>query len=231
MQQKKTYSFRGKEGDIGGDFCLLTTLQFSGHKGDWLFFFNGDAMGKSSQGASGALICGVTLHSILGRNARGQEISAEPQHYLYRIYKELNQIFVLFDGSMLMSAAFGLVHSATGTVFYMNCEHPWSILYRNGQAKFIEGDLMLRKLGMIGFDDKPRIRRFELSPGDTLVVGSDGRDDLEIDGTVDSDETRFLRIVEQTGGDINRVPDQLDQLGRRTDDLSLVAITYERQVN
>ncbi|MFZ5629567.1 MAG: SpoIIE family protein phosphatase [Spirochaetota bacterium] len=226
MQQKKTYSFRGKEGDIGGDFCLLTTLQFSGHKGDWLFFFNGDAMGKSSQGASGALICGVTLHSILGRNARGQEISAEPQHYLYRIYKELNQIFVLFDGSMLMSAAFGLVHSATGTVYYMNCEHPWSILYRNGQAKFIEGDLMLRKLGMIGFDDKPRIRRFELSPGDTLVVGSDGRDDLEIDGTVDSDETRFLRIVEQTRGDIQQVPDQLDRRGRRTDDLSLVAITY-----
>jgi HAMP domain-containing protein len=228
MQQKKNYNFRGREGDIGGDFCLLTTLQFGGHRGEWLFFFNGDAMGKSSQGASGALICGVTLHSILGRHERGQKIPAEPQKYLHRIYKELNQIFVLFDGSMLMSAAFGLVHSETGTVYYMNCEHPWSILYRNGQAKFIEDRLMLRKLGMVGFDDKPRIRRFALSAGDTLVVGSDGRDDLEIAGNVDSDETRFLRIVEECRGDINAIPPLLDRYGRRTDDLSLVAITYEK---
>lgn len=228
MQQKKTYSFRGKEGDIGGDFCLLATLRFSGHEGDWLFFFNGDAMGKSSQGASGALICGVTLHSILGRNVRGQEISAEPQQYLFRIYRELNQIFLLFDGAMLMSAAFGLVHSATGTVLYINCEHPWSVLYRDGTAAFIESEFMLRKLGLVGFTDKPRIRRFTLLPGDTLLVGSDGRDDLEIDGNVDSEETRFLRILEQTHADITLVPEQLDRIGRRTDDLSLLAITYGR---
>lgn len=81
-------------------------------------------------------------------------------------------------------------------------------------------------LTIITFESKARIRRFELHPGDTLIIGSDGRDDLEIAGTVDSDENRFLRIVEQTHGDIQQVPDQLDQRGRRTDDLSLVAITY-----
>ena len=229
MRQKKTYSFRGKTGDIGGDFCLLTTLLFQGHLGEWLFFFDGDAMGKSSQGASGALICGVTLHSILGRTGKHQEIKMEPQQYLYRMYRELHSIFVLFDGSMLMSAAFGLVHSQTGIVYYMNCEHPWSILYRDGHADFIENELMIRKLGMP--DDKRQIsiRKLELKEGDTLILGSDGRDDLEIDGNMDADESRFLKIVEETHADIERMPDRLDGFGKRTDDLSLIGITYSRR--
>lgn len=231
MRQKKTYSFRGKSGDIGGDFCLLTTLKFQEHPGEWLFFFNGDAMGKSSQGASGALICGVTLHSILGRTGKHQEIKLEPQQYLYRMYRELHSIFVLFDGSMLMSAAFGLVHSQTGITFYMNCEHPWSILYRDGRADFIENELMIRKLGMP--DDKRQIsiRKLELKNGDTLVLGSDGRDDLEIDGNIDADESRFLRIVEQTQAGIEQMPQKLSEQGKLSDDLSLISITYKRDGN
>ena len=97
-------------------------------------------------------------------------------------------------------AAFGLVHSQSGTTYYMNCEHPWSILYRDGQADFIENELMIRKLGMP--DDKRQIsiRRLELKDGDTLVLGSDGRDDLEIDGNIDADEIIVMgagRILER----------------------------------
>lgn len=228
MQQKKQYSFRGRTGDIGGDFCLLTTLQFEGHDGEWLFFFNGDAMGKSSQGASGALICGVTLHSILGRTGKNQAIRMEPQMFLSRLYRELQHIFTLFDGSMLMSAAFGLVHSRTGIVFYINCEHPWSILYRADKADFIENELMIHKLGMQQENKRIPIRKLELADGDTLIIGSDGRDDLEIGGNIDAEESRFLHIVEQTRADIGRISEALDTYGRRTDDLSLISIAFQR---
>ena len=126
-----------------------------------------------------------------------------------------------------MSAAFGLVHSQTGLTYYMNCEHPWSILYRDGHAEFIEHELMIRKLGMP--DDKRQIsiRRLELKDGDTLVLGSDGRDDLEIDGNIDADESRFVRIVEETQANIELIPQKLSEQGKLSDDLSLISIAYK----
>ncbi len=226
MEQKKTFSFRGREGDIGGDICFLTKLRFADTEGEWLFFFNGDAMGKSSQGASGALICGVTLHSILGRTVHSQEIRSEPQTYLYRMYKELNYMFTLFDASMLMSAAFGLVQAKTGVTYYINCEHPWGVLYRHGRADFFEKEIMTRKLGMPEESKKFALKRFELNKGDTLIFGSDGRDDVEISGVIDSDEQRFLRIVADSRGDIRKIPAGIEKYGHRTDDLSLLSIHF-----
>jgi HAMP domain-containing protein len=136
IEQKKKYNYKGKTGDIGGDYCLLSSLQFEETEGEWLFFFNGDAMGKSTQGASGALICGVTLHSIFSRNAKRSRIPTKPGQYLSMVYHELNHIFSLFDSSMLMSAACGLIHAQTGTMYYFNCEHPWSVLLQRRQSDF-----------------------------------------------------------------------------------------------
>jgi HAMP domain-containing protein len=224
IEQKKKYNYKGKIGDIGGDYCLLSSLQFEETEGEWLFFFNGDAMGKSTQGASGALICGVTLHSIFSRNSKRSRIPTKPGQYLSMVYHELNHIFSLFDSSMLMSAACGLIHAQTGTMYYFNCEHPWSVLLRNNTATFIENELTMRKLGMPMQAERLLVRRMQLNPGDTLVMGSDGRDDLEIAAQIDSDETRFLEIVERSGGRLPQIVQMIDSYGRRTDDLSLMRI-------
>lgn len=224
LEQKKKFNFKGREGEIGGDYCLLTKLSFSDYGGDWLFFFNGDAMGKSSQGASGALICGVTLHSVLARHSVASAISLKPEQYLAKIYHELNHIFTLFDFSMLMSAAFGLIHGESRTMFYLNCEHPWSVVLRDGKAQFIENDLTVRKLGMPPASKKIGIRRTVLEKGDILLLGSDGRDDIEIDSQMDMNEERFLSVVEEARGDLGQIIRILDRYGKRTDDTSLIRV-------
>jgi len=226
VDQKKKYNFRGRAGDIGGDYCMLASLKFAGSEGEWLFFFNGDAMGKSTQGASGALICGVTLHSLLARHTKGATIQSEPQNYLGRIYQELDHIFSLFDSSMMMSAACGLVHSLTGTMYYFNCEHPWSVLLRKKEARFIENELTMRKLGMPMQRPRLVVKRQTLEYGDVLILGSDGRDDLFVDENIDSDEFRFLAAAEHCEGNLSLIVKELDSQGRRTDDLSLMRIEY-----
>jgi HAMP domain-containing protein len=224
VEQKKKYNFRGRTGDIGGDYCLMAPLSFEDHEGEWLFFFNGDAMGKSTQGASGALICGVTLHSILDRHSQRTRIVARPEQYLAKIYHELNHIFSLFDFSMLMSAACGLIHGESGTMYYFNCEHPWTVLLREGKAGFIESELSTHKLGMPQLSKKLSIRRIMLQKGDILLLGSDGRDDIQIASQIDSDEDRFRTVVEEAGGELGGIVTILDRYGDRTDDLSLMRI-------
>ncbi len=226
IEQKKKYNFKGRTGNIGGDYCLLSSLQFEGTEGEWLFFFNGDAMGKSTQGASGALICGVTLHSIFSRNSKRSRIPTRPGQYLSMVYHELNHIFSLFDSSMLMSAACGLIHSQTGTMYYFNCEHPWSVLLRDSKATFIENELTMRKLGMPMQAERLLVRRMQLNKGDCLILGSDGRDDIEIASQIDSDEYRFLDIVERSTGRLPQIVSLIDSYGRRTDDLSLMRIEF-----
>jgi serine phosphatase RsbU (regulator of sigma subunit) len=82
----------------------------------------------------------------------------------------------------------------------------------------------MRKLGMPMQAERLLVRRMQLNPGDTLVLGSDGRDDIEIAAQIDSDETRFLDIVERSGGSLPAIVKMIDSYGRRTDDLSLMRI-------
>ena len=44
---------------------------------------------------------------------------------------------------------------------------------------------------------------------------------------INTDETLFLRVIEQTGGDLTRIREELLQKGDITDDLSLVRILYD----
>lgn len=47
---------------------------------------------------------------------------------------------------MLISMVIGLVDEATGLMYYINAEHPSMALYRDGEARFLDTDI-LRKLG------------------------------------------------------------------------------------
>ncbi|MCX7997508.1 MAG: SpoIIE family protein phosphatase, partial [Leptospiraceae bacterium] len=128
VRQKKTFVFRNKKAEIGGDLCVADSIQLRNRK--YCVFLNADAMGKSIQGAGGVLVLGTVFKSILTRTHESpHDYKKSPERWLKDCFKELQSIFVSFDGSMIISAIVGLVDEETGTLYYINAEHPWAVLY------------------------------------------------------------------------------------------------------
>ncbi len=235
LKQKKEFSFRNKRGEIGGDICITDNILFREPNGEthrYLFATNADAMGKSIQGAGGAIVYGTAINTILATSTAGERVlESTPREWLMRMYKELHNIFLSFDGSMLVSGVFLLLNEHTGKAYYMNAEHPWAISYRDNKAEFIENDLMLRKLGADIPDHPLTVKEFTFSPGDVLIFASDGRDDIILqearDGenrVINEDENAILRVIQKSEGDIEKAVEALQTLGGLSDDLSMVRI-------
>ncbi len=71
IKQKKQFEFKRKQADLGGDICITGNLRL-GTKDKFKRYtmaMNGDAMGKSMQGAGGSLVMGVVMNSIMARSA------------------------------------------------------------------------------------------------------------------------------------------------------------------
>ena len=231
VRQKKRFHFRRWNSEIGGDLCTAHTIELRGHT--YTAFLNGDAMGKSMQGAGGALVLGVVFKSVITRTAYSSISNTKsPERWLKDCFTELQNIFVSFDGSMLISAVLGLVDDKTGLVYYINAEHPWVVLYRERQASFIENELLLRKIGLEGLEGHLRVNTFQMKPDDVLIVGSDGRDDVALGMNergvriINEDEYQFLRRVEEGGGDLERIEQAITSVGELTDDFTLVRIGF-----
>lgn len=233
IQQKKTFEFREREGELGGDICVSGNLRL-GKPNDFRRYtvaVNGDAMGKSMQGAGGALVMGVMLNSIMARSAaKDRVLDLTPQQWLTDVYNELHGVFRSFDGSMVISASIYVIEDQTGKVWYFNAEHPSTVLLRNGAASFIEEELRLRKLGL---DSEFPFEVFttKLEVGDVLILGSDGKDDINLTPgqetrTINEDEFLFLRFVERAGGDLEKIVDLVQEQGEITDDLSMLRVGY-----
>ncbi|XDD46913.1 SpoIIE family protein phosphatase [Leptospira sp. WS39.C2] len=231
IKQKKEFEFRGKKREIGGDIIISDSITLNGKS--YLVFINGDAMGKSIQGAGGALVLGVVFLSFIKRTQMILENqNKSPERWIKECFYELQTIFESFDGSMLVSVVLGLVEEDTGVLYYLNAEHPWTVLYRDGVASFIEEELELRKIGTKGMDGDVRVRIFPLENGDILFIGSDGRDDLVLkesgDGNrlINEDETKFLEVVEKSKGNLGLLVDNLLDVGAFSDDLTLLRIEW-----
>ncbi len=231
--QKKQFEFRNKSADLGGDICVTGNLRLGTRESyrRYLVAMNGDAMGKSMQGAGGALVMGVVMNSILARSASHDRIlDLTPEAWLTEVYEEINGVFKAFNGSMVISCVVDVIDEETGEMFYFNAEHPFQILYRNGKASFIEEDLQLRKLGLeseIPFE----VKRFRLEPGDAIIAGSDGRDDIDLTPdepvrTINEDEFLVLSLVDQARGDLDKLAELIKSKGELTDDLSLLKIEF-----
>ncbi len=230
-RQKKKFSFRKWESEIGGDINAVHAITLRGRH--YTAFINGDAMGKSIQGAGGALVLGVVFKSVIARTEIASHTQNKyPEQWLKECFIEFQNVFVSFDGSMLMSAVMGLVDDETGLVYYINAEHPWVVLYRQGQARFIENELIFRKLGTTGIEGHMQVKTFQMEPDDVLIIGSDGRDDILLseraDGgrVINEDENEFLRRVEEGGGDLLAIEEAILRRGLLTDDLSFIRIGY-----
>ncbi|EQA35229.1 SpoIIE-like protein phosphatase domain protein [Leptospira inadai serovar Lyme str. 10] len=232
MEQKKKFTFRRYKDEIGGDLNISNHIEL--HDRSYTVFLNADAMGKSMQGAGGALVLGAVFESIIERTRIVESMRAQsPERWLKNAFTELHKVFESFDGSMLVSSVIGLIDDEVGVLYFINAEHPWTVLYRDGIASFIEDELMFRKLGTTGMEGRIFIKTFQLEPGDVIIAGSDGRDDILI-GTdaeggriINDDERLFLRLVEEAKGDLKEIYNGILRKGHLTDDLSLIRLSFK----
>lgn len=231
VKQKKTFEFKNKSSDLGGDLCRAESLVLRGR--NMTVFFNADAMGKSMQGAGGAIVMGSVFDSILERTKLSKSVQEEfPEKWLKNSFIELHKVFESFQGSMLVSIVIGLIDNKTGLMYFINAEHPVSIIYRDGKASFIDEDFIFRKLGTEVAQSYIYVKTFQMKDGDIVINGSDGRDDIILvdektgEKNLNYDHTLFLGTVEKADGNIHTIVDILHKQGEITDDLSLMSIQY-----
>lgn len=231
VMQKKKFEFRKYKEEIGGDLCSAHPITLQ--RNPFTVFLNGDAMGKSMQGAGGALVLGSVFESIITRtrySSAAQNMS--PERWLKNAFLELHKVFESFDGSMLISLIMAIIDDKTGLMYYINAEHPHTVLYRNRKAVFIEDESHFRKLGTTGLEGTLYIPTFQLEAGDVIVAGSDGRDDIltghDDNGNriINEDETIFLETVMEADGKLDRIVELTKSHGELTDDLSLLRLAY-----
>ncbi|MCZ8155755.1 MAG: SpoIIE family protein phosphatase [Leptospira sp.] len=234
-RQKKDFSFRQKKSEIGGDITISDSINLYGKK--YTVFVNADAMGKSIQGAGGALVLGTVFKSILTRTQKQKYMQERhPERWLKECFQEIHNVFISFDGHMLISAFLGLIDEETGVLYYVNAEHPWPVLYRDDKASFLDSTHMMRKIGFTEMlADDVVIKVFAMKPGDVIIAGSDGRDDILLsmdDGVrvINDNEHTFLEHVVNGEGDLNQVFTSILKEGELTDDLSLIRISFLESV-
>lgn len=190
-------------------------------------------MGKSLQGAAGALVLGAVFRSIIERTKNREEYQIKyPEQWLREVFDELNKTFESFDYTMLVSLILGLVEDESGLLYFVNAEHPHIILYRDGIASFIKTKYSYLKIGATLPQERFAINIFQLQKGDVLFGGSDGKDDILVHGAcsgehfLNTDEKLFLEHVRRREGNLSGIVRSIQQTGELTDDLSLFRLEY-----
>ncbi len=230
LKQKKEFSFKNKILNLGGDINIAHSVIIENK--NYIVFLNGDAMGKSIQGAGGALVLGSVFHSIIARlKLSPVEQSKSPERWLKDAFVEMHKVFEAFDGSMLMSSIIGLINDKTGTLYFVNAEHPNLILYRDNKATYIEPTVNLRKLGTEGIEGQVSISVINLEDKDSIFIGSDGKDDILLKNEsnqriINEDDSVILKILEQIDGNIENILDEIYKIGDIIDDLSIIKLTF-----
>ncbi|WCL50568.1 protein kinase domain-containing protein [Leptospira sp. GIMC2001] len=230
-EQIKKFQYRDSSLEIGGDLSVAESIELKNRK--YSVIMNGDAMGKSMQGAAGALVLGSVFESILKRLDLDR-ISNDvyPELWLKNAFKELHTVFTTFSGSMLVSIFIGLIDEKTGLLYYITAEHPIPVLYRDKKASFLPMLYSYTKLGMLHTRKKIQINTFKLLDNDILIFGSDGKDDFLVsdgkgDKVINEDETLFLEIVENSVADLKEIVKLIKIKGELMDDLSLGKVIFQ----
>ncbi|MDX1961496.1 MAG: 7TM diverse intracellular signaling domain-containing protein [Leptospiraceae bacterium] len=227
ISQKKKFEFKKKIHEIGGDICITDKIYLQGKS--YLVFLNGDAMGKSIQGAGGALVLGVVFNAILNRSYFLNKKNISPELWLKNSFIELQSVFESFNCLMMVSIVLGLIQEDSYFLYYINGEHPSIALYRDGRASFMDYNYPLFKLGTPHNPKMPLVQTFRFEKDDALFIGSDGKDDLvlsqdETNREINMDENLFLRSLEKSKGNIEDLVRELEKIGEFSDDLSIMKI-------
>ncbi|MFN3245976.1 MAG: HAMP domain-containing protein, partial [Leptonema sp. (in: bacteria)] len=143
----KKFQFRHWNSEIGGDFCYAHKITL--REKDYIFCANADAMGKSIQGAGGALVFGSVLEAIVERTLYEDSVKQQfPEVWLKNSFIELHKVFESFDGTMLVSCILLLLDEREGCVYHINVEHPNLVLMSGDIVKFIVPRKAYMKLGV-----------------------------------------------------------------------------------
>ncbi len=225
-KQYKSFQFKNRSYEIGGDVVLRESVFISGV--EYQVLINADAMGKSLQGASGALIFCSIVKSFL--QTQDYEFR-NPENWLFLLYSNLQAVFESFDGSMLVSGILSLYQISTGDLFFINCEHPPMVLSRNGKTSYLKETAVLRKIGFPGSDSKIKVEYCKLLPGDTILYGSDGREDLYIQDPFYSSQKQkssvpdlFFKLIQNSIPKLEDLEFKIQEKGTLSDDLSFLRI-------
>ncbi|MCB1143050.1 MAG: SpoIIE family protein phosphatase [Leptospiraceae bacterium] len=229
VDQKKKFSFKNKHHEIGGDICIADEIELNHIR--YTVYINADAMGKSIQGAGGVIALGVVFKSIISRTKSLESKNLFPEKWLKSAFIELQTVFESFDGSMMISLVLGLIDNNNGFNYYINAEHPWPVLYRDGIASFIGSEDIMYKVGTMDQESRFHIKTIQMEAGDVLLIGSDGKDDIKIknkEGIVELnyDENLFLDFVKKGDGDLTKIRDLIYNSSEITDDFSLLKLEY-----
>lgn len=237
LNQKMKFEFRNSHSQIGGDFILADTLRL-GNK-SYSFLCNADAMGKSMQGAGGALIFGSVIRSILNRTQYTDIVGqlSRPEEWLEDCYIELVKVFYSMQGTMSISCIMALLDDSNGKLHALNAGHPPIVLYRDEKASFLGENDVNQKIGESFVYEKIRNNNLKIShitlvDKDVLFFGSDGKDDVLLHGAdpnkreINSSDQFFLRCLEEAKGDIVEVETVITKKATLMDDLSLLRIEY-----
>ena len=231
-RQKKQFRFRKREKEIGGDINIAHSLALANRP--CTVFLNADAMGKSIQGAGGVLVVGAVFASIIKRTRATRSMAERsPREWIEATAVDLHRVFETFDGSMLISVVLGVVDDETGRLYYIAAEHPRVVLYRAGRAELLDPARMHAKLGMPGTPDLGvEVEEFQMLPGDVIISGTDGRDDISLgrdefnQQMINEDENAFPRAVEEGEGDLEKIHAVLRGRGELIDDIALLRVEY-----
>lgn len=231
LKQKKEFSYRKKDLEIGGDICIAHRIKLMNKP--YTVGINADAMGKSLQGAGGTLVLGAVFQAMIERTRLSKTIQRDsPERWLKNAYTELQRVFESFDGSMMMSIFLILIDEETGFSYFINAEHPLAILYRDRRASFLQEDIQFQKLGMPFSNSFFQVMTFQMRPGDLILAGSDGKDDIILEYSdkgepvINEDETAILRHIDRAGSDLEKIFNEVAQSGELMDDFSLVKFEY-----
>lgn len=230
-EQKKKFEFKNRSFEIGGDINIAHTIHLNGV--ECSVILNADAMGKSIQGAGGALVLGAVFQSIMDRTrAKKENHDIYPERWMKETFIQLQKVFESFEGSMLVSIFLCVIENKNGTMYCVNAEHPQAVLLRDGHASFLPFDRQYRKLGTPDLNDKLVFSTFALQTGDIVILGSDGRDDINLgsrpieDRVINEDERLFLQSAEKAQGDLKSLRNEIANHGELVDDLTMIRIHY-----
>jgi hypothetical protein len=227
LKQYKHFTFDNQDYEIGGDACFSETIYLGKEK--YLFYLNADAMGKSLQGAGGVIVLSSVIHFFILQFSKPNNLIIHPAKWLYDRFKELDHVFLSFEGRMMISIHLGLIEESSSKLYFLNAEHPWTILYRDNKAQFIEKtNSSNRKLGTPKHKKNSSvIQTFQFLKGDSLFIGSDGKDDIFLsDKEMNQDENYILKTIESTGGDFSKIQNLFLNEMKSLDDISILNIKF-----
>ncbi|TGK39015.1 PP2C family protein-serine/threonine phosphatase [Leptospira andrefontaineae] len=221
VSQYKTFEFKSKPGEIGGDLVCVEEIRIGARK--LLAILNADAMGKSIQGATGALLASSMFKSHIDSSSSGLYT---PETWIVSLYRKIHGLFESFDGNLFATGVLAVLDPENSSVFFLNAGHPPSIFLRKNISGFIENEISY-KMGIPLLKEIPKVYCISLKENDSLIFGSDGREDLRsrtITREVNSFSEPFLLEVSNTNADLILLKNRMYEYGDYIDDLSLVRI-------